>query len=638
VFVTSIPRSRRAHKRALLLGAVLATGAISAPRPAAARAAVVQAGAAITATPAAVNRGGLVIVSGAGFAAREPIRLYFVAAPKVVTRATTAANGLLPATGVTVPYSIAPGARHLVALGERSKRQAVALVTVRAIAPRLTLSPAVVKPGQTETVSGRGFGARERVTLALNGAALVTNPAVVETANGAFTASFVAPSRLLAGANTISAVGNGSRVTAVAALRGVLPVAARFYFAGGLTTATEHAFVALLNPHAQTATARLTFYFENGQTAVRDIPLAAHAQKVVSVADLQGPSGTFGLYVRANRSVTAQITTARDGRDGDALLGNSGLGATWYLAEGYTGLTFHETVSILNPDPAAPATVQLRLLPLGGGPAKVAPVTVAAHTNGVVDINSLLPGQSVSIVATSDRPVVVERTLTFGPGGYGMTSRAGTETTATSWLFAEGTTVNRFQTYLTILDPGAAPATVTASFYAGDGASLGSRTLVVPAASRANLRLNDSLSVSGIASVVTSDQPVVVERPEYFGSPNAAGIAGSDVFGQNGAGVRASFAGGDTGTSSEFLLIYNPSAATIPIDATFYGADGARTTKRIDVAPTARYTMNVNTAIPGFSPSHGVALASLNGLGFVAEQTVFAPNHTTLRSTQGLAQ
>ncbi len=56
------------------------------------------------------------------------------------------------------------------------------------------------------------------------------------------------------------------------------------------------------------------------------------------------------------------------------------------------------------------------------------------------------------------------------------------------------------------------------------------------------------------------------------------------------------------------------------------------------MAPTARYTLNVNTSIPGFSPSHGVVLASLNGLGFVAEQTVFAPNHTTLRSTQGLAQ
>jgi len=638
MFVATIPRSHRAPLRALLLGAVLATGAISALGPAAARAAIVHARAAITATPAAVNRGGLITVAGAGFAARETVRLSFSAAPKVITHAVTAANGLLPATGVAVPYRLAPGAQHLVARGERSKRTAVTVVTVRAIAPRITLSPAVVKPGQVETVSGRGFGMRERVTLALNGAALVTHPASVDTTGGVFTASFIAPSRLLAGANTISAVGNGSRVTAVAALRGVLPVAARFYFAGGLTTATAHAFVDLLNPNAQAATARLTFYFENGQMAVRAIPLAAHAQTVVAVADLQGPAGTFGLYVRANRSITAQITTARDGRDGDALLGNSGLGTTWYLAEGYTGLTFHETVSILNPDPAAPATVQLRLLPLGGGPAKVVPVTVAAHTNGVVDINSLLPGQSVSVVATADRPVVVERTLTFGPNGYGMTSRAGTETTATSWLFAEGTTVNRFQTYLTILNPGAAPATVTASFYAGDGNALGSRTLVVPAASRANLRLNDFLSASGIASVVTSDQAVVVERPEYFGSPNAAGIAGSDVFGQNGAGVRASFAGGDTGTSSEFLLIYNPSAATIPIDATFYGANGARTPRRIEVAPTARYTLNVNTSIPGFSPSHGVVLASLNGLGFVAEQTVFAPNHTTLRSTQGLAQ
>jgi hypothetical protein len=266
-------------------------------------------------------------------------------------------------------------------------------------------------------------------------------------------------------------------------------------------------------------------------------------------------------------------------------------------------------------------------------------VSVPAHTNKVVDINSQMPNQSLSIIADSDQPVVVERTLTFSTNGYGLTTRAGTHTPATSWIFAEGTTVNKFQTFLTILNPNPAPALVTASFFGRTGGSLGSKTLVVQGRSRANLKENDFLNASGIATVLTSNLPIVVERPEYFGSPNGTNIAGSDVFGRNGAGVRWSFPGGNTSPgNSEFLLLYNPSIKTIPIDATFYGADGKTITKRVNVPPTVRYNIDVNRLLPGFAGIHGAVLKSTNGQGFVAEQTVFAPNHSFLRSTQGLAQ
>jgi len=628
-------RRLRAPLVALCLLTAAATG-VTGIGPLTTRAATPAA--ALSVTPSTVNRGGLVTVSGAGFAARETVLIFFNAAPKTVTSAAADANGLIPATGVTVPYTLGPGPHRLTALGSTSKRSAHATVAVQALTPTIGLATPMVKPGATETVTGTGFGARERVTLALNGAALVTRPDVVTTAEGAFTTAFIVPSRLLDGPNTIGAVGNRSRVAAVTTLTGTLPIASHFYFAGALNTAAEHSYIDLLNPHAQPATVRLTFYFANGQTAARTVDVAPTRERTFSVSALQGPSGTFGLYVEANRAVSAQVTITRDGKDGDGLLGNTGLGTRWYLAEGYTGLTFHESVSILNPDPATPARVQLRLLPLGGGPGKTVPVTVAPHANTVTDINSLLPGQSVSIVADSNLPVVVERTLTFGPEGYGLTTRSGTNTPATSWIFAEGTTVNRFQTFLTVLNPNAAPAHITASFFGSTGGSLGSRTIVVAASSRANLKENDFLNASGIASVVTSDLPVVVERPEYFGSPNDAHIAGSDVFGENGAGVRWSFPGGNTEGNSEFLLLYNPSQATVPVDATFYGSNGARVTKRVFVPPTVRYTLNVNTLIPGFAPIHGAVLTSTTGQGFVAEQTVFAPDHSTLRSTQGLAQ
>jgi len=592
---------------------------------------------AITAVPLTVNRGGLVTVSGAGFLPGERIELYFSALPALLTPALADAGGLLPSTGVSVPYALGAGAHHLMARGVTSKRTASTVLTVLTIAPRITLDVSSAKPGDKETVVGSGFGTSERVTLALNGAALDTVPPVVTTINGSFTASFIVPTRLLDGANTVSAVGNGSRVTAVAPLTGTLPTAARFYFAGGENTASEHSFINLLNTHNEPATVSMTFYFDNGSVDKMSTNVPAHGKRVISVAGYNFTPGTFGLSLEANRSVSAQIAINRDGKDGDSLLGNTGLGTRWFLAEGFTGLTFHESVSVLNVA-NVPASVQLQILPLGGGPAKTVTVTAAPHSNLVTDINALEPSHSVSIIATSSTPVVVERTMTFSSNGYGLTTSAGSNTPATSWLFAEGTTSNRFQTFLTILNPNAIPANVTASFFDRSGVSLGSRTILVPALSRANIKENDFLSASGIASVVTSNEPVVVERPEYFGSPNDSGIAGSDVFGQNGAAVRTSFPDGDTHSTDEYLLIYNPSAVTVPIDVRFYGANGATIVKRIDVAPSVRYNVNVNTFAAGFDPVQGASLQSVSGLGFVAEQTVFAPDHSTLRSTAALAQ
>jgi len=587
-------------------------------------------------TPTTTNRGGLVTLSGTGYAANETVVILINGAKTATTTKATAAGALTP-TGVTFAYGLKPGVYTLSALGVTSKRSAQAKVTVQALTPSISLNPATAAPGATEMVTGSGFGREERVTLALNGAAISTT-APISTNNGAFTASFTAPSALLQGLNTVSAIGNRSRVSAVASLTGQLKGAEQYYFAGGLQTASAKSFVNLLNANGQPATVKLTFYFNNGATDTKTVTVKPTSQQTLAVASLEPFSGAFGLVVSADRRITAQLNINRPGQDGDAILGNTGLGQTWYLAEGYTGLSFRESVSILNPDQTTPAHVQLQILPLGGGAGKSVPVTVPAHSNGVVDINAQFPGKSVSIVATSDRPVVVERTLTFGANGYGMTTRAGTNTAATSWVFAEGTTVNRFETFLTVLNPNLTPALVTASFFGGGGNPLGSRTVLVAARSRANIKLNDILSASGVASVVTSDQPVVVERPEYFGSPNSAGIPGSDVFGRNGAGVRWSFPGGNTEGNSEFLLLYNPSSATVPVDATFYGSNGQQITKRIDVQPTQRYTLDVNRLIPGFAPIHGAVLSSTSPQGFIAEQTVFAPNHSTLRSTEGLAQ
>jgi len=572
------------------------------------------------------------------------------------TDTTAPASGGAP--GATSPSGAGAGAAGAATAttapgaGQNPAARTAATLVASAVqaGARLSLSPGMVKPGGTVTVRGSGFGCHEGITLALNGAALTTSPTVITTgADGAFAATFVAPSSLLRGANTVSAIGGASRGAARAPLDGILSVVSHYYFTGGVSTAADASTVVLLNPNRAAATARLTIFYANGATttasvaigpaSLRLVPLAGLERRAVPRAGVTRDGQPLGLYLAASRPIAAQFDIARRGKDGDALLGAAGAGTRWYLAEGYTGLSFHEKVSILNPDDSKPAHVRLALLPADGRAARTVPVTVPAHTNGAVDIGRLMPGRALGILTTSDRPVVVERTLTFAGGGYGMTARAGVNNAAASWLFAEGTTTNGFETYLTILNPGDRRARVTASFFGRSGVMLGHITRFVAARTRATLALNRLVHASGFASVVMSDHPVVVERPEYIGPPNARrAVAGSDVFGRNGTGVKWSFPGGDNGGKNTFLLIYNPAPATLAVDLTLYDAAGHTLTRRVYVPPTARYTFNVRQLAPRFAAVNGAVLQSVDGRGFVAEQTVFAPNRSTLRSTEGLAQ
>ena len=632
--------------------AVLLAGGMAVSGLAAAPAAHVGAAAAPTTTPtptkaalmvtsgATTSRGGIVTVTGSGFAANESITVTLSGITSTVT-AKADGTGMLTATGFSVPYSTATGAHTIMATGQTSKRSASAAITVQQLTPSISLNATTEAPGATATVTGKGFGPQEQVTLSLNGEAISTT-APITTSNGAFSANFTVPSSLLRGVNTISAIGNESRVSAVAALTGNLPRATQFYMSGGMNTASDSSNIDIINTNAQSASVNMIFYYANGTQVTKIVDVPAHSTQRYVASALGLPQGTFGVQIRADRQVAAELVIARyNHTDGDNLPGSPGLSASWYLAAGSTnGGT--ETISVLNADATRAAHVQMQFLGVTGRARRTETVTVPAHTNSVFNINTIVPNQGVSVVALSDVPVLVERTQTFGTNGAGLTTRVGSTTPATEWLFAAGTTANGVQTIYTVLNPGDIAATVTASFYANSGGTLGSRTISVGPRSRATINLGNVVQGDGIAAVVTSNQNVVVERGEYTGS-FATAKSGSVVFGRNGAGVRWTFPAGNTtppsGTTQgvdEALVLFNPSAVTVPVTATFYDNTGKMVTKNYTIAPTAHTNIAVNTL--GLDPQHGVVLQSGNGQGFIAEQGITTIDARTFESSQGLAQ
>ncbi|HST89053.1 MAG TPA: protease pro-enzyme activation domain-containing protein, partial [Ktedonobacterales bacterium] len=87
---------------------------------------------------------------------------------------------------------------------------------------------------------------------------------------------------------------------------------------------------------------------------------------------------------------------------------------------------------------------------------------------------------------------------------------------STTWYFAEGTTNSGFTEFLTLANPGATAATVQVKYLLGVGAPV-LRSYPVAAHSRATVNVNTELGAGqNVAMVVTSDQPIIAERPMFF--------------------------------------------------------------------------------------------------------------------------
>ncbi len=82
--------------------------------------------------------------------------------------------------------------------------------------------------------------------------------------------------------------------------------------------------------------------------------------------------------------------------------------------------------------------------------------------------------------------------------------------------------------------------------------------------------------------------------------------------------------------------MYNPIGAALLVDVALYGADGAVVTYRLSIPVRARLTANVEALAPRFMATHGIVVRSVDGRGFVAAQTTFARDRTTLTTTRGL--
>jgi hypothetical protein len=271
-------------------------------------------------------------------------------------------------------------------------------------------------------------------------------------------------------------------------------------------------------------------------------------------------------------------------------------------------------------------------------------------------------GNSVSTTVSVDNTVtpncagiVAERPIYNTTVGNPLNTNSGTDVigathTGKTFYFADvrtgaQTSGGSVSSFIPVENPGSTLANVTATYFVG-GKQVGSQTVTVAPGTRGTI-LPDAASLPArVAVQVTSDQPVLVERPSYFFNVvagNAGTVSGdADVVGVQNPTNDFLFAEGYTGGGfQEYLALANFNATTDITNASValeYDT-GASYSFNVNIPHLDQTTLDINqmsanpTLLGGVctttatncvtSPNVSIEVKAPSGSNFVAERELF---------------
>ncbi len=178
----------------------------------------------------------------------------------------------------------------------------------------------------------------------------------------------------------------------------------------------------------------------------------------------------------------------------------------------------------------------------------------------------------------------------------------------------------QFHEWLCLENPGDRDADVRVEYFL-DGGGEDSQAVVVPAASRRTVSVNDAVGGGrDVAAVITSDRPVVAERPMYF-DYHGVTRGGHCALGANQAGTDWYFAEGCTRPGFEqWMTVENPGEDAASVTLSYMLEGGGSRQQRVSVPGSSRTTIDVN----GFlGPGQDVSTRLHSGLPVIAERPMY---------------
>jgi hypothetical protein len=328
---------------------------------------------------------------------------------------------------------------------------------------------------------------------------------------------------------------------------------------------------------------------------------ASHGCVRQALADAQwaynwAPNGTRVDVIASHFEYTPPPPPPPPFTGGHGTSGISKLSRDWYFAEGCINWNFDEYICMMNPtDQTANVNAQY-MRP--NGTVVGAAYTVKPFSRSTINISDV-PGLEQTEVSThlaADQPIAAERSQYFFEykGKDGGTCSAGVTSPGTEWYLAEGYTGGDFDEYVLVQNPNAAAGTVHVQYMKPDGQTYDFDYPIKPT-SRMSLHVDDvpELASSEVSTRVTCDQPVVVERAQYFnyfgrddGNANAAVSAPATTW-----YLAEGYTGGEF---DEYVLIQNPRDSMTRATVTFMKGDGSNVVEHYNLLPKSRFTIKVD--------------------------------------------
>ena len=305
-----------------------------------------------------------------------------------------------------------------------------------------------------------------------------------------------------------------------------------WYFAEGVTTKDAGEILLALNPFPDDAVVDVVFSTEEGVVTPQALTgLLVKGQALTAV--------NVGAFVQRREAVSATVR-ARTGRlavgrvqsfDGTGTTGRKGisvtlgaaaLGPVWYFPEGLVAEGQNERYQIYNPGQTE-SQVEVAFA-LESGEAEPMRLTVPRESRLTVvaaDESRIPKGVPHAVtVRTTDGPdVMVERAIdAASPSSRtGVSIMLGARLPAKRFATAAGAADDTTDQWVVVQNPGSRPAHVTLNLLAdGSAVPIGATSTVdVPPGQRRAVNVNGSLKRPTVPLLLSSSEPVLVERDLY---------------------------------------------------------------------------------------------------------------------------
>jgi hypothetical protein len=394
--------------------------------------------------------------------------------------------------------------------------------------------------------------------------------------------------------------------------------------------------ILIANPNSVVAPVTVTYLKGDGTTIAQNLDLPAMSRTTIAVDSIAGLEDTeVSSTVTSNQALPLIVErTMRwdaTGYGAHTERATDAPAKTWYFAEGSQGF-FQTFVLLANPGSVSnDATITFLL---ENGAPVVKRYTLAPTSRQTIDAVSIpeLANQGFGIVVSFTQPGVAERAMYFGTPIFNAGHEsAGVNAPSTSWFLAEGATGSFFTTFVLLANPGAIDATADVTFLPSTGRPV-TKTHVVRAGRRLTLNIaaeDASLASGAVATQVTSTQPILVERAQYWPFSPDRWYEAHNSFGGTSLGKRWGLAEGRVGgpeSYQTYILLANADATqSAEVTITFLRTDGTTVAKGFSVPPTSRFNVHVNSMAPELAnESFGAIIDVTSGAGIFVERALYS--------------